>query len=96
MYYYGKALIDNQNGPLRIGMTTQNVITVAEVKQAVLAPVVSVRSRDGRKIVYILLDDGTVEEREVTTDLSDGIHTQILSGLKGGEAAITAQLSHRK
>ena len=96
VYYYGKALIDNQNGPLRIGMTTQNVITVAEVKQAVLAPVVSVRSRDGRKIVYILLDDGTVEEREVTTGLSDGIHTQILSGLKGGEAAITAQLSQQE
>ena len=27
MYYYGKALIDNKEGPLRIGMTTQNVIT---------------------------------------------------------------------
>lgn len=96
IYYYGKALIDNQDGLLRIGMTTQNVITVAEAKEAVLAPVVSVRPRDGKKVVYILQADGSVEEREVTTGISDGIHTQILSGLKGGESVITAQLSQQE
>ncbi len=96
IYYYGKALIDNQGGPLRIGMTTQNTITVAEARQAVLAPVVSVRPKDGKKVVYVLLDSGTVEEREVTTGISDGIHTQILSGLKGGESVITAQLSQQE
>ncbi len=96
IYYYGKALIDNQEGLFRIGMTTQNVITVAEAKEAVLAPVVSVRPKDGKKVVYILQADGSVEEREVTTGISDGIHTQILSGLKGGESVITAQLSQQE
>ncbi len=96
VYYYGKALINNTNGPLRIGMTTQNIITVAEVKQAVLAPVVSVQSIAGKKVVFIRKDNGTVEQREVTTGISDGIHIQILSGLKGGEAVVTAQLSQKE
>ena len=48
MYYYGKALIDNKEGPLRIGMTTQNVITVADVKDALLVPVIAVQSRNGK------------------------------------------------
>ena len=51
MYYYGKALIDNKEGPLRIGMTTQNVITVADVKDALLVPVIAVQSRNGKKFV---------------------------------------------
>ena len=69
MYYYGKALIDNKQGPLRIGMTTQNVITVADVKDALLVPVIAVQS---------------------------GIHIQILSGLKEGDAVITAQVTQQE
>ena len=49
VYYYGKALIDNKQGPLRIGMTTQNVITVADVKDALLVPVIAVQSGNGKK-----------------------------------------------
>ena len=93
VYYYGKALIDNKNGPLRIGMTTQNVITVARADDALLAPVVAVTARDGKKYVRVLDAAGQPEEREVTTGLADGIHLQILSGLRDGDALITAQLT---
>lgn len=96
VYYYGKALIDNKGGPLRIGMTTQNVITVADARNALLVPVVAVTARDGKKYVRVLDAAGQPEEREVATGLSDGIHTQILSGLRAGDAVITAQLTQKE
>ena len=96
VYYYGKALIDNKEGPLRIGMTTQNVITVADVKDALLVPVIAVQSRNGKKFVRVLGPGDKPERREVTTGIADGIHIQILSGLKEGDAVITAQVTQQE
>lgn len=96
VYYYGKALINNKKGPLRIGMTTQNVITVANVKDALLVPVIAVESRNGKKFVRVLGPGDKPERREVTTGIADGIHVQILSGLKEGDAVITSQLTEKE
>ena len=96
VYYYGKALIDNKEGPLRIGMTTQNVITVADVKDALLVPVIAVQSRNGKKFVRVLGPGDKPERREVNTGIADGIHIQILSGLKEGDAVITAQVTQQE
>ena len=96
VYYYGKALIDNKEGPLRIGMTTQNVITVADVKDALDVPVIAVQSRNGKKFVRVLGPGDKPERREVTTGIADGIHIQILSGLKEGDAVITAQVTQQE
>ena len=96
VYYYGKALIDNKEGPLRIGMTTQNVITVADVKDALLVPVIAVQSRNGKKFVRVLGPGDKPARREVTTGIADGIHIQILSGLKEGDAVITAQVTQQE
>lgn len=96
VYYYGRALINNKKGPLRIGMTTQNVITVANVKDALLVPVIAVESRNGKKFVRVLGPGDKPERREVTTGIADGIHVQILSGLKEGDAVITSQLTEKE
>ena len=96
VYYYGKALIDNKQGPLRIGMTTQNVITVADVKDALLVPVIAVQSGNGKKFVRVLGPGDKPERGEVTTGIADGIHIQILSGLKEGDAVITAQVTQQE
>lgn len=96
VYYYGKVLINNKKGPLRIGMTTQNVITVANVKDALLVPVIAVESRNGKKFVRVLGPGDKPERREVTTGIADGIHVQILSGLKEGDAVITSQLTEKE
>ncbi|MDR0548824.1 MAG: efflux RND transporter periplasmic adaptor subunit [Deltaproteobacteria bacterium] len=41
VYYYGKLKADNADGVLRIGMTTQNAITVAEAKDVLIVPTVA-------------------------------------------------------
>lgn len=93
VYYYGNAVINNENGPLRIGMTTQNTIAVAEARDVLVAPVVAVRRGGRGKFVRVLSPDGAVERREVVTGLSDGINVEIVSGLKEGEEVITAEVT---
>lgn len=94
VYYYGKAQIDNSDGRLRIGMTTQTEIAVASVDNAVLAPLMAVTNgTGGKKTVRVLKADGTAEPREVTVGINDGVHAQILSGLAAGEKVVTGVLS---
>lgn len=93
VYYYGNAVINNENGPLRIGMTTQTTIAVAEAKGVLVAPVVAVRRGGRGKFVRVLSPGGEVERREVVTGLSDGVNVEIVSGLKEGENVITAELT---
>lgn len=93
VYYYGNAVIDNENGPLRIGMTTQNTIAVAEARGVLVAPLVAVRRGGRGKFVRVLAPDGAVERREVVTGLSDGVNVEIVSGLREGEAVITTELT---
>ncbi len=95
VYFYGKAQIDNRKGPLRIGMTTQNVITVARSENALLAPIMSIISTKQGKFVRVLDEEGSPQRRAVTTGLSDGVHIEILSGLKEGEKVVTTQLTSK-
>lgn len=93
VYFYGKAVVDNSNGPLRIGMTTQNEITVAEAKDAVLVPIMAVTSGRKGKSVLVLNGEGQPERRAVETGITDGVNIQITSGLKPGESVIMGRLS---
>lgn len=96
VYYYGNAVINNENGPLRIGMTTQNTIAVAEARGVLVAPLVAVRRGGRGKFVRVLAPDGAVERREVVTGLADGVDVEIVSGLREGEAVITAELTQEE
>ena len=96
IYFYGKAHIDNKNGPLRIGMTTQNVITVAKAENALLVPITSISSGPRGKIVHVLGDNGLPHKRSVTTGITDGVHTEIISGLQEGDSVIIAQLTREE
>ncbi|MBO4311828.1 MAG: efflux RND transporter periplasmic adaptor subunit [Desulfovibrionaceae bacterium] len=96
VYFYGKAQIDNRNGPLRIGMTTQNVITVSQSKSVLLAPIMSIISTKRGKFVRVLDEKGVPQKRAIATGLNDGVHVEILSGLKEGEKVVTAQLTTKE
>ena len=97
IYYYAKAVVDNPDGTLRIGMTTQNTVILDSAKDAVIVPSIAIKKEDGKSVVYVLKKgkDGldTAERREVQTGLIDSLKTQILSGVEEGEEVVTKRNS---
>ena len=97
IYYYAKAIVDNPDGTLRIGMTTQNTVILDSAKDAVIVPSIAIKKENGKSVVYVLKKDkdglDTAERREVQTGLTDSLKTQILSGVEEGEEVVTKQNS---
>lgn len=91
VYYYAQAIVDNPEGLLRIGMSTQTSIEIGKADDAIIVPTLAIKRKGGKKTVSILKDDGSVEVRDVSTGISDNLRTQILSGINEGEAVITSQ-----
>lgn len=93
IYYYGRLVVPNADGALRIGMTTQNVIYVDAAENALTLPVLAVKNDNGRDYVDVLTAAGEVQKRYVATGLSDGVETVVTDGVAEGENVIIAKLS---
>lgn len=92
IYYYGKLVVPNERGVLRIGMTTHNTIVIGSVRDALIVPAMAVEYGGGKARVKVL-DGDRVVVREVKTGLSDNLNIQIVSGLEEGEEVILATMS---
>ena len=92
IYYYGKLIVPNERGVLRIGMTTHNTIVVGSVRDALIVPAMAVHYEGGKAMVEVL-DGGKAVVREVKTGLSDNLNIQIVSGLEEGEEVILATMT---
>ena len=93
VYYYGRAYVDNPEGKLRIGMLTQNTIHVSSAENVLIVPSITISSQQGKHFVRVLTDKKKVEKREVETGISDGVFTEIKSGLNDGEQVISSEVS---
>ena len=92
IYYYGRLVVPNESGDLRIGMTTQTVIYVDEAKDVLSIPVLALRTDKSEPYVNILTASG-VQERPIQTGVSDGLNIEVKYGLQEGDEVIIAQLS---
>ncbi|WP_069636552.1 efflux RND transporter periplasmic adaptor subunit [Campylobacter pinnipediorum] len=90
VYYYAQSIVDNSSGLLRIGMSTQNSIDVAQVKDAVIVPALAIKQKGDKKFISILKQGDVVEEREVKVGISNNLSTQIISGIDVGDNVITS------
>jgi len=95
VYHYANIVLDNEDGNLRIGMTTTDTITINLVKNVLSVPVVAVQKIKGKSVVKVVKDKekNIVEEREVTTGIQDGLSIEIKSGLSEGEEVVVTQLN---
>lgn len=93
VYYYGRAYVDNPEGKLRIGMLTQNTIHVSSAENVLIVPSITISSQQSKHFVRVLTDKKKVEKREVETGISDGVFTEIKSGLNDGEQVISSEVS---
>jgi len=92
VYYYGKLVVPNEEGLLRIGMTTQNTITIGQASDVLIVPSIAVTRRGSRSFVQVL-EKGQAAEREIKTGLSDNMNTEVVEGLKEGDQVVAAQMT---
>ena len=94
IYYYANVLIDNPDRTLRIGMTTENNIKIANAKDVLLVSNMAIQKRDGKIFVNVLNDKNQPEQREVETGVQNDFKTEIKSGLNEGEKVIVSQVAN--
>ncbi len=92
VYYYAKIRVDNTDGALRIGMTTQNEIIIAQIKNALSLPTLAIKN--DAEGTYVLVKEGEeIRPVRVKTGISTSVDTEILEGLSEGQVIVTSQMS---
>ena len=94
IYYYANVLIDNPDRTLRIGMTTENNIKIANAKDVLFVSNMAIQKRDGKSFVNVLNDKNQPEPREVEIGVQNDFKTEIKSGLNEGEKVIVSQIAN--
>lgn len=92
IYYYGRLSVPNNDGKLRIGMTTQNVIYVESAENVLSVPVTAIKTNAEGKYVEVLTKAGVVQ-KSIETGVSDGLNTEVKKGVDEGDEVIIAKMS---
>lgn len=90
VYYYAQSIVDNKDGILRIGMTTQNELLIANVEDTIIVPSIGIKKDENGTFVYVL-KDGKPVKTAVKTGIKDNLDTQIISGVNENDEIITSQ-----
>ncbi|WP_416758877.1 efflux RND transporter periplasmic adaptor subunit [Roseateles sp. So40a] len=94
IYYNGIFDVPNPDGTLRINMTAQSTIVLAQAKAALSIPVAALGAHDAKADRYqvrVLGPEGRIEARSVRVGLNNRVRAQVLDGLKEGERVVTAE-----
>ena len=92
IYFYGRLVVPNADGKLRIGMTTQNVIYVESAEDVLTVPAMALKGDVDGKYVEVRTAEG-VERRLVITGVSDDLNAEIKKGVSEGEEVVIAKMS---
>lgn len=90
VYYYANIEIENSDLSLRIGMTAQGRITIAEKQNVLLVPNSAIK-KQGKETKVQILENNQAVDKVIKTGLSDSLYTEVISGLNEGDKVITAQ-----
>lgn len=88
VYFYAKVLVDDNDGFLKIGMTTQNTIIVNEAENVNFITSSAIqKDKNNERFVWILKDK-TPTKAKIKIGISDNLNTQILSGINKNDEII--------
>jgi RND family efflux transporter MFP subunit len=85
--YYTTITLENPGEDLRDGMTATAEVIIERRDDVLLIPNKALRGTWENPKVLVLVDE-QAEEREITLGLTDGINTEVLSGLEEGEEVV--------
>jgi RND family efflux transporter MFP subunit len=79
--------LENPSAELKDGMSATAEVIIERRDDVLLIPNRAIRGTTENPMVIVLVD-GQQEEREITLGLTDGINTEVLSGLEEGEEVV--------
>ena len=79
-----------KNIQLRQGMTVTVSIILQQASNVLLVPNTAITQQRTKKYVKVS-KDGVIEEREITTGISNSQYTEVISGLSEGEKVIVSK-----
>ncbi len=80
----------DEEGVLKSGMYADLSILSEERNDVPLVPQAAIVTLNSQPTVYVVLDDETVEQRDVTTGLENNDQVEILEGVEPGEIVVVA------
>ena len=81
--------LDGTNPSLLIGISATAAVQTSRADNAVLVPSLAVKTVGGQQVVTVLGADGTTQtSTPVTTGITNGSETQIVSGLSAGTTVV--------
>lgn len=80
--------------PLKIGMTADANIVVAQKDNVLLVPNRAIRASNSKRLVTVERPGGKTEDREVKLGLSNDQDTEVTSGLSEGERVVISTLQN--
>lgn len=91
IYYNGLFDVDNPDRALRISMTAQVYIVLAQEKNVLYVPSMALQQQSGDEaIVRVIDDDNQVTERKVKVGINNNINAEIIANLKEGEKVVVS------
>lgn len=93
IYYMGILDVPNPDGKLRISMTAQVNIVLAEAKATLAIPSAALgdKKKDGAYAVRVENIEGDLENRQVQIGLNNNVQAVVLRGLQEGEKVVIGE-----
>jgi macrolide-specific efflux system membrane fusion protein len=93
IYYLGILDVPNTEGKLRISMTTQVNIVLAEAKNVLVVPAAALgqKNNEGRYTVRVETATGKLEDQWVRIGLNNNVQAEILEGLQEGQRVVIGE-----
>ncbi|MCZ8520710.1 MULTISPECIES: efflux RND transporter periplasmic adaptor subunit [Paenibacillus] len=86
--FFDVVITVKNSGELRNGLTATAEILVQDKKDIITLPVEALQRAKGKRTVSVLQADGTKEQREVKTGISNKTSIEITEGLQEGEKVV--------
>ena len=86
--YLVRLEITEADEAVKAGLFAHTAVDILQRPQTIFVPQEAVLTRNGVNSVFVLLPDGTVEQREVKIGLLNDKDEEIISGLSEGEQVV--------
>ncbi len=87
LYDVGLSLNVPEGSGIKVGMSASADIMIAEHSNVLMVPSRAIRNSEGKTTVKVM-SGNQVQEKTVVAGLDDGLRTEIVSGLSGGETVV--------